>query len=841
MAKISDEDIKKLMDFNRLKLSAEKMDYKGLPLDKLSVEEDVYRNLTDANKFAFYTNVLFPAFKKGNLSVVNQKDAKGKMKEYFVIYTNPENPDAKRYSMESKMLYDTYGHMLEEYLGEHINNLKTYYSDERPDVSSIIKALNEHLPEAEKYYGEDDEELMMTGFIHQCIVDIIYQNYTVETSDLEETKFGKIMKENLNEFKRMLSKNEDLREKFLILPEELLREMDLPVFKYLFLRDFSDTKLIDIDKLERKGILEDIKNEEMLDLLGPVFDKEQFCRIMGPIRLQDYISKLASSEDRYDKRDLKKVLENAPKGFILRDILFNRIVPINDLKRYIQKSDVFALDTTYLMFVLDEYKKEFGITDTDILNEYGKRLGGQDIIHLLQIGHVPIERMIELSINKSLEITDPEKVIPKEAFLELYNAEALLDMKNRNKINDKFIKLFNENIIEGLDDGAVKEYYSNFVDDLEYISGSNIEFKNNIFDFYNLNFLNGEHVANIIDEKYLNNIELDEEILIRLFNDKIISTDFIKNYLSVERILELVDNDLSIEALKILSEEELTDALLNGEISFESIMKVYLETDKISIEDLKILIELVEVEDDLALYINENSRIERIEELFSNYLIDFEGLNNLRKLGIIDEESYNKLKDVISANEFYNKLEDTRVIRLRAQTEDMEVAHTGSRIKRASKKQSNIDFDLEEDMLKTLLDISNIDDVPIIESIDDNGNYTSLNGYKAIPIRKHGLVILEKFEAENSMFVMPYQQAAYFLNETNSQSKRKRVIKEMDQVKVIVHSANFAKNAMDAVCELSDSAREDLKPKRRYIKEAAEYIETMKEEYYKNKERRRGE
>jgi len=828
----------------------------------MDISKRVY--VINENRHKIYTDVILPAFKNGNLRVINEVVDGEKVKIYlFPQIQEPQNAigGTELNVVKSKELDEVYGELLDEYYCKPLNNIKEFYFGKRPTKDEIIKLFDQYGDEIKYLARESEEKSLFAGYIMENLIYMTINNYYTQISDLRKTRFVDLMKTNMEELKSMLEQNDELKEIFLRLQDKvLIGRKDTEItedgklkhvkatsilehFNYIFIKTYGDKGLLDFDKLYEDGVLESIGDEDITNLLGGFLNDEQFYKVMGQARLQDYFSKVSKSDEREDRNELKKLFAHSPKEFILKNILPNKIVPVEKIIQYskIQKSDIFSLDITHICKLLDEYKNGLGITYIEILNEYGKSLSGKDIMLLSQKGHVPAEKIIELSINKSLEITCPEKVISKKEFLEFYNAEVLLDMKNRGKLNIKFVQLFNENIINELDNNTAQNYFSNLTEDLEILAEADTEFKNNLFDFYKLKLLNKDNVKGHLNEEALNGVQLDEETSIRLFNDNIIGADFIKKHISNERILKLIEKNLSVEALKVLSEQELTDALIEEKISFENIMKVYLETDTIQLDTLKNLIELIEIEDDLALYINKDSKIERIEELFSNYLIDFEGLNNLRKQGTIDEESYNRLKDVISANEFYDKLDKTKVIRLLAQPEDINTSHTGSIIKAVSKKKSNIDFELEEDMLKTLLDIPDINNVPIIESIDDNGNYTSLNRYKVISVRKYGLVLLEKFEANNSMFVMPYQQAAYFLNENNSQSKRKRVIKEMDQVKVVIHSVNFARNTLEAVCKLSDDAQEHLKPNKRYIDEAKVYIDEIKEQYYKNKEKTRGE
>lgn len=837
---IKDDDIRELVNLEK-GLLRDDINLRGTALNNLHIGQEKYKGLTDGNKYEFYQNIILPALKKGRVAIIEDPNVKGKRSNVFVFYS-----DLGNYSLPAKDVEDVYGHLIRDYFSENLENILTYYSDKRPDISYIVNTVKEHVSKRSDISSEEAEELLISGYIHEALMEFVFQNYRIQTSDLRGTKYAEFMENKIKLLKRELRKNPDLKDKFELLQRVILQEnKDIPNFDYIFIKDYGDTGLIEFDRMYNSGIFKDMPEGQIVNLIGNFLDDEQFFKAIGPARLKTYISQLSKSSDS-SKRELRYVLSHVPKNFILSNLLFTGELSIKEVQKNvdIQKSDIFALEQSMMALFLEKYKKEFGITDTDILNEYGKSLTGRDIIFLSRIvGTLPPERLIELSVNKSLEITGPERAITRDMFLDFYKAETLLDIKNRNKLSDEFARLFNENVIAGLDKDVAEEYFYNLVDDLKELSDSGIEFKNNLFDFYKLNILDGKYVKEFFDDEFLERTELDEKTLIKLFNDGIAPLDSIQKDMSKEELFKLIEQGLSPEALKSLSEEELADALIDEKVSFEDLMKVYLETDQISLETLKILIELAEVKEELSVYIDDNSRVEKVEELFSKLIISFQELTDLKDKQIIDEDTYNRLKETVDAKKFYEELEQTRVIHLDAQSDEVEVSHTGSRIKGSRKKQSNTDFELEADMIKELLYVEDIEKAAVIENKDDRGNTTSLDGYRVIPVEKYGLVILEKFEAENAMFIMPYQQAAFFFDKTNPQSKRKRVIREdMSQVKVVVHSANFAKNALDAVCELSDSARQELKPKRRYIEEARLYIDTMREKYDENKKRNeRGE
>ena len=133
------------------------------------------------------------------------------------------------------------------------------------------------------------------------------------------------------------------------------------------------------------------------------------------------------------------------------------------------------------------------------------------------------------------------------------------------------------------------------------------------------------------------------------------------------------------------------------------------------------------------------------------------------------------------------------------------------------------------------------DNIPMITSLDENGKPTSLDGYACIPIYKYGLVIFEKFARSNSLFIMPYQQADYFLHGNMNlldssfdiNSKNKKTLSQMSSVIVRQHTKHFLKNVLDATIKLNPEAKKDLKPNGKYSPDAMYYINEMESFYTK--------
>ena len=149
--------------------------------------------------------------------------------------------------------------------------------------------------------------------------------------------------------------------------------------------------------------------------------------------------------------------------------------------------------------------------------------------------------------------------------------------------------------------------------------------------------------------------------------------------------------------------------------------------------------------------------------------------------------------------------------------------------------------DSERILLTKVLGISEeeIKNISLIDSKDMNGQPTSLDGYQIISDIQDGLVIFGKFDYISPIFVMTYEEAAYFLRSRDDKDECYifddlifvQRLENNEQVCVVEHDENMGKAIVQALCDLSEIARCRYIDDEQYMREVSEYIRTIDESY----------
>ena len=363
-----------------------------------------------------------------------------------------------------------------------------------------------------------------------------------------------------------------------------------------------------------------------------------------------------------------------------------------------------------------------------------------------------------------------------------------------------------------------------------------------------------------IEDMYVNE-ELTDDDLLAFVKSNVITKKASTTFLSDDEIIaKVMSGEFDPQYLKLLdpttTAEKLDELFYEDKCPIDIFMKSYLEYDIISTKRLNELFEIKKPEEDLSQFITLESDKQKIKDLFTNYHISYEDLSVLLHDEIITPVEFDDIKQAINKADFYKRLRETDKVSL--QSDDKNAPSTGSRGPNPGKdKTAKTDFNIEKKAFEDIFDTPRFDrdNIPYIESYNiATGRPTTLNNYLIIPIEKYGLVAFEKFESENALYVMPYQQADYFLhghmdllnpsdfrNQVHSlfhdpKFRSKKTLHEMDSVKIINHTKHFWKNAIDAMTELSEEARQDIKPNGKYIPTVKNYIDDMRERYNYNSE-----
>lgn len=560
-------------------------------------------------------------------------------------------------------------------------------------------------------------------------------------------------------------------------------------------------------------------------------------------------------------QDLKKLRESylalIPKTELIR-LYAEGVLEGKDLRKFsIKVDDVFELEPNQIMQLLEmkPIPGMRGITQDEILGLYGIKLSGQDLIILSKKGKIAEESIITLITNNAIKEIDESKALKTEEYLEYYDAERLLRLSKEGKINSRFVEILNEKVLAKLPKEKVEEYYRKIVNDIRNsLDNNGLRTTESSLELLKLGILPSKALKDNIesldsDIEILTVIEdaVEEKTLAKLFNENAISVDTIKDIYLPDEIIKLYNAGvLSSRAILAIPEEErnvyLDVNIEEGADETKTILELYTKYDGIDIKDVvRLLKDQVEAEEIYNNLDRKELSKEKVRELFLNYLISQDELGKLRDEGIISSEDYNKYSNDLGKAEFFEKLKKTKIIR--ATGREVETAGTGGTKPRNGEpipKKDKISLETRKEVLEILGGDTN---TAIIQ-----GNDSSLNGYTIVAFEDDGLVVFENFEkSNNATYIMTYQQAAYFMENTriaNSVLNDKDVkvnytgtkteLRDTENVRRKLHSKHWAKNVADSIIDLSDDAKNRLKPNGKYLKQAKDVMDKSREEYERN-------
>ena len=259
-------------------------------------------------------------------------------------------------------------------------------------------------------------------------------------------------------------------------------------------------------------------------------------------------------------------------------------------------------------------------------------------------------------------------------------------------------------------------------------------------------------------------------------------------------------------------------------------MELYFEHDGISVEVLEDIIKELPQKVSIIRFISFDTDLKKIYELYKNRLIDFNILYLLRCQEFITESEYTEIRTLVNKDEFYASIE-SRVFYTRKPEEENQLS---------DKCKVEIS-DTERVLLSKVMGISEeeIDNISIIYSKFEDGTGSMLDGYHVISDKRDGLVIFGKFDYVSPIYVMRYEEAAYYLRSRDGIDRSyiyddllfAERLENNEQVRIVAHDENMAKTIVEAMCELSEEARERYIDDVQYMQEVLEYIKTIDENY----------
>ncbi len=479
---------------------------------------------------------------------------------------------------------------------------------------------------------------------------------------------------------------------------------------------------------------------------------------------------------------------------------------------------------TFKEFIYCGLGKEFRFDSSKIINLYGSKISGSDLIEIAKKGFVSPEKLVEAGIYKNVQATNPEKAINIQELIDFYTPDRLLEMYENEKISNDFVKKFNriikednvkfdyaklieetkksvnQNNLQISSDEVLQYYLKKGLIPKEYIkqiydSKTVISLYQNgklstddLLKIYSSDELKEVITGDKVEELYVENGIISSEDVCKFYNNGTINREELGDLLTNEEILQNVnDGKLKEDTLLIPNKKEqisfLEKAYIDdGTLDEKTLAKLYLnyphanDSTKgytpvcyIDAKELRDLTELKEFKNDIKTYIDENYRIENLADLLLARVISISDIKDLEDRGIIKKDDAKTLiEDVIDVEALKSSTVNGVFLvseqSSSAELKDNRKVSLNTAVRKTNKKCLT-DYDTESEAIETLFKVSSKkedrDIIPLVSKTSDGKNGT-LTGYNMYISEPYKIAILDKKEPQNACYVMPTSLAYYF-------------------------------------------------------------------------------
>lgn len=619
--------------------------------------------------------------------------------------------------------------------------------------------------------------------------------------------------------------------------------------------------LIPFGLMKYDGIFSgEISHKELFDYMDKGFLTAEDVRraIASAAGLDPYIQesvdnyavqmyRIAKGDKKRSGSMQRKYGEIIPNDLTLKLMVDEELFDTSDLvRKHVSKDDVLSLDKGYLYGALTSGKlnKLNMPSEEEILHRYGRTLTGKELIALAERGIISDESIIRVYAScVGINFLEPDMVFTTEDIKRFYKMDRILKLDEEGKINLRFAACFNEGFLKELAEEERKEYIQSLIDSLKERDRINKaespEYLNKLFDFYMRGVIEKEDIEHEFTfeniEELLMDDKLDDTGLIELYNNGFAGNDILKEVFSNKEIEKLI-NDGTLDVTAVLAidkkrEEVLRRLLEKNKMNKMSVTALYLSENGIDMFEFDRAVQGIEFPDGfISEMIDENSSIEKIEELFKKYYISQDDLSNLVARGIVTKEKYDELSEYLNSHQEFEKIfgAKSRIAKLTEVTDGTGEGHTPGLpgVYDPSRNRMKNDPELQRRLLSALGADSRV--------IYLEGQENSLDGYEVYGIEDLGVVVFGKFDKpNNSTYVMTVAQANYFLNvfERRNQARNKiqegsedtletalessatkqDIRSETEHVKIRNACAGWGKNIVESIKALNPKIKEKLK------------------------------
>ncbi len=660
--------------------------------------------------------------------------------------------------------------------------------------------------------------------------------------------------------------------------------LDCPEHIYRITSTLLRFNLVDVNDLKKTGFFSNFPVQELIGFSkSGIISKQDIIDMLGEEKYKEAIidaqesllywqTQRKDNSSNYTEKEIKENIRKYDRVFstltsipgndrFLLDLYTSGELEESFFEKICERISIDSLSREQIIALFhSKCGSKISTSSEKLLDLYGTKLSGEDCISLARIDRIDSYRLIDIDSIESVRKTSSDLAVDPHMLLDFYTSDDAEKLRKLIKKQYKypftdFSERFHKLVDKCEDDVGKEILYAGIVSSIRKHHKDNYE--SELDAFYRVGILPPESLKGFISLPYIEEMYskdlLHDENLIDFIKTNVITRKSCKDFLSDKEIVEKVvtgvfESDFLKELDPTATADILEEYYYDEKCPMDILMKSYLEYDILSTERLNELFELKKPEVDLSEFITKDSDKGKVKDLFTNYHISYEDLSVLLHKEIITQSEFDDIKQAIDKADFYRRLRETAKISL--QSNDVNYSgNTSGRPTPGRELISKIDFDMEKKAFEDIFSTPRfgLEPMPYIESYNINtGRPTSLNNYTIIPIEKYGLVAFEKFEAENGLFVMPYQQADYFLHghmdlfdptvqmSSDPKYRSKKTLYEMDSVKRVQHSKHFWRNMIESVIELSEEARQDLKPDGKYNPVVQKYIDGMKNRYIEN-------
>ena len=572
-------------------------------------------------------------------------------------------------------------------------------------------------------------------------------------------------------------------------------------------------------------------------------------------------------ENDINKKDINKLDNVLEKEEQIVSSYVSGKLKLSELeKKTLNPDNVLRLEESLILKFFEKgLPKNLKYSEDTLLYAYGRTLSAKAILKLTSLGYISQNKAILISNKHSLPITAPDLAVKPAEILQFYSAEVLDSMLNKKQIDNEFVRNFNSNIASVSEEERGR-YFSSLVSDTKSLadtkkltfsledddlaSSSNFpeeatkpeptstnkgtttpkdNFSKLIFYYYELGILPANYTGGIVDFEYIQKRYETHKIsyknIVDLYiNNVITSKQFLKILESSEVSLEefysgnIVSNELLKNITGDKKVETFVEALKSENLSTETLLDLYLYERVLTVEDLQQILLESKTQENLGAYIGKNADKKKVEELYTHFLIDYNCLVNFRREHFLTEAEFDEMKDKINSEIFYKDLSKITDLYIHTTPDNISASihHSIS-----SNRATQTDFKTEQEALHNLFDSpTEREKLPLIHATDLNGNKTSLDGYTCVPMPKFNVVTLKKFESDADTYVMPYQQAAFFLYNsykpaefTSGGGFEAEIPLPLEDyndpmaISVVGYSLDYKRDLLESILELSNNER----------------------------------